>query len=137
MPAAMESLIKQRVTAHGESSDRIAADNGIRTGTVSNILDKWKRAVQGLDYKSASELAIHCKKEGINLADLTSALRIKNCIKKPGTEEKLVEQFIAKLHDPQKLVDILEKLRLIEFPLDQLGERILLGMEHIITQAEM
>jgi hypothetical protein len=72
----------------GGSRDRIAADNDIGRGTVSNILDEWKRAVQGSDYESVRELAIHCKKEGINLADLTSALRIRNYIKELGTEER-------------------------------------------------
>jgi hypothetical protein len=87
MPAAIEPIIKQRVIAQylqGDSRDRIAADNDIGTGTVSNILDEWKRAVQGSDYESVRELAVHCKKEDINLADLTSALRIRNNIKELG-----------------------------------------------------
>ncbi|MFY9796599.1 MAG: hypothetical protein WAJ93_13010 [Candidatus Nitrosopolaris sp.] len=41
------------------------------TGTVSNILDEWKRAVQGSDYESLREFAIHCKKGCVNLPDLT------------------------------------------------------------------
>ena len=104
MPAAIEPIIKQRVIAQyllGDSRDRIAANNGI--GTVSNIIDEWKSAVQCSDYESVRELAIHCKKEGINLADLTSALRIKNYVKELGTEEERVEQFIAgcaNSHDP-------------------------------------
>jgi transposase len=68
----------------GISRDRIATDIGIGTGTVSNILDEWKRAIQGSDYEAVRELAIHCKKEGINLEDLTSALRIRNYIKEIG-----------------------------------------------------
>jgi hypothetical protein len=54
MPSAIEPTIKQRVIAQylqGDSRDIIAADNGIGTGTVSNILDEWKRAVQGSDYE--------------------------------------------------------------------------------------
>jgi hypothetical protein len=53
------------------SESRIAEGNAVGTGTVSNILDEWKRAVQGSDYESVREWAIHCKKEGINLADLS------------------------------------------------------------------
>jgi hypothetical protein len=65
-------------------------------------------------------LAIHCKKEGINLQDLTSALRIRNNIKELGIEEERVEQLIARCansHDPQKFVDILPKVWHIEVPL--------------------
>jgi hypothetical protein len=77
MQAAIKPIIKQRVIAHylhGDSRDRIAADNGIGAGIG---VDEWKRAVQGSDYELLRELAMHCKKEGINLADLTSSLRIK------------------------------------------------------------
>lgn len=44
---------------------------------------------------------MHCKKEGINLADLQSSLRIKNYIKQIGTEEERVEQFIARCANSQ------------------------------------
>jgi hypothetical protein len=43
MPAAIDSIIKQRVIAQylqGVSRDAIAADNGIGTGTVTNIIDE-------------------------------------------------------------------------------------------------
>src|SRR5215472_16312266 len=69
----------------------------------------------------------HCKKEDINLADLTSALRIRNYIKELGTDEERVERFIAicaNSQDPQKLVDILEKIGHIDVPLEELEERI-------------
>jgi hypothetical protein len=108
MPAAIEPIIKQRVIAQylqGDSRDRIAVDNDIGTGTVSNILDEWKRAVQGSDYDTVTDLAVHCKKEGISPDDLTSVIRIRNYIKELGTEETRVEQFIAKCassQDPQK-----------------------------------
>jgi hypothetical protein len=68
MPAAIEPIIKQRMIAQylqGDSRDRTAANNDIGTGSVSNILDEWKRAVPGSDYESVRELAIHCKKEGV------------------------------------------------------------------------
>jgi transposase len=43
MPAAIDPIIKQRVIAQylqGVSRDAIAADNGIGTGTVTNIIDE-------------------------------------------------------------------------------------------------
>jgi DNA-directed RNA polymerase specialized sigma24 family protein len=46
MPAAIDPVIKQRVIAQylqGVSRDTIAADNGIGTGTVSNIIDECKK----------------------------------------------------------------------------------------------
>jgi hypothetical protein len=43
MPAAIDPIIKQRVISQylqGVSRDKIAADNGIGTGTVSNFIDE-------------------------------------------------------------------------------------------------
>jgi hypothetical protein len=133
MPAAIELMIKQRVIAQylqGSSRDRMAADNGIGTGTVSNIIDEWKRAVQGSDYESIRELAVHCKKEGVNLGDLLTSLRIKNYIKLLGAiDEGQAEQFIARCassRDPQRLIDVLEKIGPIglDVPLEELEEHI-------------
>jgi hypothetical protein len=96
------------------------------SGTVSNIIDEWKKGIQGSDYESVRDLAIHCKKEGINLGDFMSTLRLKNYIKQ-GAEEERVEQFIAKCaaaQDPQKLVDVLEKIGHIDVPLEELEEHI-------------
>ena len=66
MPAAIDPIIKQRVIAQylqGISRDAIAADNGIGTGTVSNIIDEWKNRVQSSDYESIRELSVFCKKQ--------------------------------------------------------------------------
>ena len=126
MPAAIEPVIKKQVIAlylQGISRDRIPADNGVGAGTVSNIIDEWKKGVQDSNYEYVRELAIHCKKEGINLADLMSALRIKQL----GGNEERVEQFIARCansQDPQKLVDVLDKIGHIDVPLEELEEHI-------------
>jgi hypothetical protein len=78
MPAAIDPVVKKQVIAQyfqGVSRDQIAAENSIGTGTVSNIIDEWKKGVQGSNYEYVRELAVNCKKEGINLADLMSPLR--------------------------------------------------------------
>ena len=56
-----------------------------------------------------------------------SALRIKNYIKHIGADEERVEQFIARCansQDPQKLVDVLDKINHIDVPLEELEEHI-------------
>ena len=116
MPAAIDPVVKKQVIAqylHGVSRDRIAVDNGVGTGTVSNIIEEWKKGVQDSDYDSVRDLAIHCKKIGVNLADLMSDLRIKNYIKQIDADEERIEQFIARCansQDPQMLLDVLEKI---------------------------
>jgi hypothetical protein len=129
MPAAIDPVIKQQVITQyqGVSKDRIAAENGVGTGTVSNIIDEWKKGVQGSGYESVRELAIHCKKEGVSLEDLVSVLRIKNYIKQIGTGEEQVEQFIVRCtisQDPQKLLEVVDKIGHIHMPLDQVEDHI-------------
>jgi hypothetical protein len=53
MPAAIDPVIKKQVVnqwLYGTSRDRIAADNDIGAGTVSNIIDEWKKRTQDSDY---------------------------------------------------------------------------------------
>ena len=56
---------------------------------------KGKRSTR-FGVRVVRELSIHCKKEGVNLGDLVSALRIENYIKHIGADEERVEQFIAR-----------------------------------------
>ena len=70
MPAAINPIVKQRVIVQylqGVSRDTIAADSGIGAGTVSNIIDEWKKGVQDSYYDSIRELSVCCKKQGITL----------------------------------------------------------------------
>jgi hypothetical protein len=48
------------------------------TGTVSNIIDDWKKGVQDSDYESIRELSVFCKKQRITLNAL--AARVNNYI---------------------------------------------------------
>ena len=68
MPAAIDSQVKKQVINQwlsGDSRDRIAADNDIGAGTVSNIINEWKKGVENSDYDSLRELAVYLKKARI------------------------------------------------------------------------
>ena len=83
----------------GASRDRIAADNGIGAGTVSNIIDEWKKGVQDSDYESIRELSVFCKKQGITLNALASCIRLNKYIQSLGANanESTLESLIANL----------------------------------------
>jgi hypothetical protein len=114
MPAAIDPIIKQRVIMQylqGVSRDTIAADNGIGTGTVSNIIDEWKKGVQDSDYESIRELSVFCKKQGITLNTLASCIRLNNYIQSLGananesTLESLANLANYPDRDPAKLME--------------------------------
>jgi transposase len=64
MQAAIDTQVKRRVInqwVSGDSRDKIAADNKIGAGTVTNIMNEWKKGVEDSDYESIRELAVFSK----------------------------------------------------------------------------
>ena len=52
MPAAINEQIRKQVIhqwVSGDSRDKIAIDNSIGEGTVSGIINEWKRGVEDSD----------------------------------------------------------------------------------------
>jgi len=134
MPAAIDPIIKQRVISQylqGFSRDAIAADNGIGTGTVSNIIDDWKKGVQGSDYESIRELSVYCKKHGMSLNALASSIRLNNYIQSLGANvnESALESLIANLanypdRDPQKLIEAAAEISESGISLEKLEDHL-------------
>jgi hypothetical protein len=111
MPAPIDTQIKRQVVNQwlsGDSRDRIAVDNVIGAGMVSNIINEWKKGLEDSDYDSVRELAVYSKKEGFGLSDIASSTRLCNYIQKLGANQDQIESFIANLAkspDPEKLID--------------------------------
>src|SRR5215469_12856884 len=132
MPAAIDPVIKKQVINQwlsGDSRDRIAADNGIGTGTVSNIIDDWKKGIQDSDYESIRELSVFCKKQGITLNALASCIRLNNYIQSLGANESALESLIANLanypdRDPAKLIEAAAQISESDIPLEKLEEHV-------------
>src|SRR5215813_8376182 len=134
MPAAIDPVIKKQVVNQwlsGDSRDRIAADNGIGTGTVSNIIDDWKKGVQDSDYESIRELSVFCKKQGMTLNTLASCIRLNNYIHSLGANanESTVESLIASLanypdRDPAKLIEAAAQISQSDIPLEKLEDHV-------------
>src|SRR5215469_13095843 len=134
MPAAIDPIVKQRVIAQylqGVSRDTIAADNGIGTGTVSNIIDEWKKGVLDSDYESIRELSVFCKKQGITLNALASCIRLNNYLQSLGANanESTLESLIANLanypdRDPAKLIEAAAQISESGIPLEKLEDHV-------------
>ena len=112
MPSAIDSKIKKHVINQwlsGDSRDRIADDNGIGAGTVSNIIGEWKKGVEDSDYDSLRELTVPLKKQGIGIIELAPFVRVYNYIQKLGANQDQIESFIANLvnsPEPEMLIDV-------------------------------
>jgi hypothetical protein len=119
MPAAIDNQIKRQVINQwlsGDSRDRIAADNHIGAGTVSNIINEWKKGVEHSENDSVRELAVYSKKEGFGLSDIGSSIRLSNYIQKLGANQDQIESFIANCINgsnslqPEKIIDLTNQL---------------------------
>src|SRR5207245_8368330 len=112
MPAAIDPLIKKQVINQwlaGDSRDKIAADNHIGAGTVTNIINEWKKGVEDSDCDSLRQLTVSLKKQDIGFGELACSIRLNNYVKNIGTNEDKIESFIANLAnsaEPEKLIDV-------------------------------
>ena len=136
MPTAIENEVKMKMIRQwlgGDTRDKIATDNQIGAGTVSGIINEWKKGVNALEYESVRELSISCKKQGINLGTLASSVRTNNYVQRLGAQ---IETFLANLAnfpEPEKLIDAANQAAQISMsesiPLDMLADHIKLQQE--------
>jgi hypothetical protein len=121
MPASINEHTRKQVIQQwisGDSRDKIAIDNDIGEGTVSSIVNDWKKGFEDSEYESVRELAVQSKKQGIALSDLASRFKLYSIIKKSGTNEDQIESFISnctsgigvEILPPEKIVDLVNQL---------------------------
>jgi hypothetical protein len=134
MPTAIDHSVKTNVIKQwldGNSRDKIAIDNQIGAGTVSGIINEYKKGIDALEYESVRELSIWCKKQGINLGTLASSIRLNNYVQKLGANQDQIETFISNLvnsPEPEKLIDVANQIAQIStsgpISLEELENRV-------------
>lgn len=131
MPPAVDAQIRAEVIKQwlsGNTRDEIAANNKIGAGTVSNILNEWKRGLDNTEYDSIRELSVSLKGEGITLKDLAPLVRLNNYINKLGADIGQIESFIANVassQEPQKVIDTANEIaQTASIPLDKIPDHI-------------
>lgn len=123
-----------RLYLQGLSRDDIARTCGVAEGTVSNIIDDWKRKLDIPDVQSLRDLAVNLKRYGIDAAQCTEGLRIKNTMKKLGVNPNQFEGFINEVYEycqriglaPQDIASNLQALINLskDIPFSKIPERI-------------
>ena len=80
MVPAINATVKANVINRwlsGDTRDVIAKNNARGTGTVSNVIDDWKKDLDDVDYDSVRTLVVWAKKEGLCLEDKPRMLTCK------------------------------------------------------------
>ena len=69
----------------GYGRNEISRSENLGQGTVTSIIQEFKRGTEEGDYDMVHNLAIHAKKEGLgSIADFRIALRLKNYLMRIG-----------------------------------------------------
>ena len=88
-----------RLYLQGLSRDDIARTCGVAEGTVSNIIDDWKRKLDIPDVQSLRDLAVNLKRYGIDAAQCAKGLGVLNTMRKLGVNEDQFESFILEVYE--------------------------------------
>jgi hypothetical protein len=88
-----------RLYLQGLSRNDIARTCGVGEGTVSNIIDEWKRSLDIPDVQSLRDLAVNLKRYGIDAAQCAQGFRILNTMKKLGVNQNQVESFMIEVYE--------------------------------------
>ena len=82
----------------GEVRKEIAVTCGIGEGTVTNIVDDWKRNLGNEDADALRELAVSLKRSGIDALQCAEGFRILNIMKKLGVNKNHFKSFIREVY---------------------------------------
>jgi len=127
-----EGIIKDWL--RGKNRDTIAHENGLSTGTVSNIVKEWKEEIGSLSPDQLREFAVTLRNVGISPLQCGQGFRILNILCDLGFSEDNIEMFALDvykmcknigLHSDKIALHIKELIDLTEkVPLDQLSGHI-------------
>jgi hypothetical protein len=98
LPVAIKSLVIQQ-WLQGSARDKIAAENDLSAGAVTNIIFEWKQALGVPIADDLRELAVTLNKVGISATQCASGFRIASIMLKMGVKEDSFESFIGDIYN--------------------------------------
>ena len=122
----MNSLVIQQ-GLQGERRDKIAGDNGLSAGAVTNIVNEWKNGLGFALADALRELALTLKRIGISPAQCADGFRVAMMMNKLGVRNDNYESFMTEIYtrcnniglSPEKIAshisDLLEFSRTLPF----------------------
>jgi hypothetical protein len=134
MPTAIRDEIRNRAIKQwlsGDTRAKIASDNNISQGSVTNIVSDFNKGLADSDYESIREYVVQSRKQGIMLSDLGSSLRLYNYIKKLRVSQDQIESLISNLAyspEPGRLIDVANQVAHLSIsepiPLEKLEDHL-------------
>jgi hypothetical protein len=91
------SVIQQWLAGH--QRDKIALDNGISAGAVTNIVDGWRMSLGSYAADELRDLAVTLKKIGTSPAQCAVGFRVATMLRRFGVQEDKFESFVSDIHN--------------------------------------
>jgi hypothetical protein len=98
LPDSYKSLVIQE-WLNGEQRDKIAADNGLSAGSVTNIVNEWRTALGFPTADALRELAVTLRRVGINAAQCALGFRVATLMLRIGVKEESFDSFISDVYN--------------------------------------
>lgn len=105
LPHATKSLVIQQ-WLQGKARNDIAAENGVSSGAVTNIVKEWKHNLGFAAADELRELALTMKKVGISAAQCALGFRIATTMLNVGVDEDSFESFILDVYNRCKVIGL-------------------------------
>jgi hypothetical protein len=102
MPAKLPNAIKSGVIQQwlqGRPRNDIAAENGLSSGAVTNMVNEWRHNLGFAAADELRELAVTMKKVGITAAQCALGFRSATLMLKIGVDEGSFESFILDVYN--------------------------------------
>ncbi|MGC1928448.1 MAG: hypothetical protein WA667_05690 [Candidatus Nitrosopolaris sp.] len=121
---------------NGEQRDKIAVDNGLSAGSVTNIVNEWRAALGFHTADALRELAVTLRRVGITAAQCALGFRITTLMHRLGVKEDSFESFISQVYNhckdiglsPQNiafhLADLLEFSKTVSLSLSKIPDYV-------------
>jgi hypothetical protein len=112
MPPAIPNEIRERTIKQwlsGDTRAKIASDNSIGEGSVTNIVSDFNKGLADSEFGSIKEFVVESRKHGLTLSNLGPSLRLYNHITKLGANQEQIESLVINLvtsPEPEKMIDV-------------------------------
>jgi hypothetical protein len=101
LPDNLKSLVIQDWLS-GKQRDKIAGDNGLSAGAVTNMVNEWRQALGFSTTDGLRELAVTLKKIGITPAQCALGFRAALTMNRLGVKEDDFESFMSDVYRRSK-----------------------------------
>jgi chromosome segregation ATPase len=106
LPDSIKSLVIQQWLLQGRPRNDIAAENGLSTGAVTNIVNEWRHSLGFTAVHELREFATTLRKIGITASQCALGFRVATILSRIGVNEDSIETFALDVYNRCKNIGL-------------------------------